>query len=413
MSMTLLAVAAALPAATGDSFVPNQIFISSFTESRIVALGSDGVAQPMFAGSSVELGGPMGMAFGPDGLLYVSSNSRSRVLVLDAAGNLVREIGANAPIPNPRGLAFGPDGDLYVASATGTPIHVFDLEGNKVREIGGTLGVLRAEAIVIGSDGHIFVTSQMKDAVIEFDASGGMVREFGDSHVLDDPIGIALGHDGLIFVASENTNQIVAFSPDGSVAGQFGASDGLEMPIGITIGPDGRVWVVSFSQSKVHAFGLNGATAVSHSEYSVPTNPAFLTVSPFRLKVELSGALARKGSFEPKHQEKATLTVSPGATSAFLTLADDVDDPNDLASLFDSKYFVFSGVEAASTFGAAKRLFDGREIPEKALERGTGSIGLQVQTKGDALGFEIVSKVRGTIERSRTGIVFRGELKSK
>ena len=36
-----------------------------------------------------------------------------------------------------------------------------------------------------------------------------------------------------------------------------------------------------------------------------------------------------------------------------------------------------------------------------------------LDTRNEAGRFEIVSKVRGTIERSRTGIVFRGELKSK
>jgi DNA-binding beta-propeller fold protein YncE len=64
---------------------------------------------------------PYGHAFGPDGLLYVSSFLSDQILRYDADSGVFVDVfaqgtGASGGVNGPNGLAFGPDGMLYVTT---------------------------------------------------------------------------------------------------------------------------------------------------------------------------------------------------------------------------------------------------------------------------------------------------------
>ncbi|MBI5431870.1 MAG: NHL repeat-containing protein [Planctomycetes bacterium] len=101
---------------------------------------------PLAAGSGLSR--PRTVAFGPNGWVYVTSEGNDRVLVFDAtSGVFVKALVVDDPLTAPdetggldapTGLAFGPDGRLYVAS-------------------GNTDGVLRYDA-TSGAFVDVFVT---------------------------------------------------------------------------------------------------------------------------------------------------------------------------------------------------------------------------------------------------------------
>ena len=62
-------------------------------------------------------GGTSGLAFGPDGDLYVTRYGSNYVCRYDGmTGDLIDIFAAGGNPNNPQNLAFGPHGDLYVSS---------------------------------------------------------------------------------------------------------------------------------------------------------------------------------------------------------------------------------------------------------------------------------------------------------
>jgi sugar lactone lactonase YvrE len=116
----------------------NNLYVSSGKTRETSAIyrfdGQSGALIDKFA-SGGELFRPYGMAFGPDGLLYVSSFRSDKILRYNAStGDYVdvfaqRDAQQNdgaTGLNGPNGLLFGPDGKLYVT----TQGSVADSEGN-------------------------------------------------------------------------------------------------------------------------------------------------------------------------------------------------------------------------------------------------------------------------------------------
>lgn len=180
----------------------------------------DGDSVPRFdgvTGSSLgyfvppESGGlhqPQGIAFGPDGNLYVVNRGRGGVLKFDGhSGDFLVEVvppGAGG-LDTPIGLCFGPDWNLYVGGIYSHNVARFTPDGYYLGD---------------------FVTPR----------SGG----------LDQPYGLTFGPDGDLYVASHNNDRVLRYRPDGSFLDAFvpPLSGGLCRPTGLTFGPDGDLYVV-------------------------------------------------------------------------------------------------------------------------------------------------------------------------
>ena len=90
-----LAALLLLAAPVAAEFTANHLFVCAADEGLVVELDAQGnLLWQLGAGSGLSQ--PAGLAFGADGLLYVSSFGSARVLVFDAGGNLVRTLGADS-----------------------------------------------------------------------------------------------------------------------------------------------------------------------------------------------------------------------------------------------------------------------------------------------------------------------------
>jgi streptogramin lyase len=131
----VFASAGGLDVPTYLAFGPDgNLYVSSQNTDQVLRYDGDtGAFKDVFA-SGGGLDGPFGLAFGPDGDLYVASGG-SFFAGEQSPGSVVRYDGttgafkstfaAHPQLLNPDGLAFGPNGDLYVSAFSSDQVFRF------------------------------------------------------------------------------------------------------------------------------------------------------------------------------------------------------------------------------------------------------------------------------------------------
>jgi outer membrane protein assembly factor BamB len=168
------------------------------------------------------------------------------------------------------GLAFGPDGNLYVGNAsenevwrynaaTGAFMGVFVASGS------GGLAGLPDQSLIFRPDGKLYVASKDTSSVLRYDATTGAFLDTfvpPNSGGLQLVKGIAFGPDENLYLSSANTNQVLRYSgTTGAFLDVFVAagSGGLSTPRALKFGPDGNLYVSSTGTNSVMCFdGTSG-----------------------------------------------------------------------------------------------------------------------------------------------------------
>jgi len=134
------------------------------------------------------------------GLLFVASKGQKQVLVLDAAGNLVRTIGgagSAAPLGNPQAIALDParqrvlvtDDSFIKSSSLGTTMYavvqVYDYAGMPLGRVDGSTGAgntaykfARAQGVALDAAGRIYVADSYRHEVLVFAESSTTPNTF-------------------------------------------------------------------------------------------------------------------------------------------------------------------------------------------------------------------------------------------
>lgn len=216
---------------------PGDIVVANLGDHSVSVFdGESGAFRgPAFAPGAGGLQNATGIAFGPDGALYVGSSGNGRILRYDGAtGAFIDVFASGAPLERPYSLIFGPGGDLFVSSGP---------------------------------------------AVLRYSANGSFVRYAARDSTLEQPIGLAVGADGFLYVVSSTAPSVLRFDPDtGTSAGTF-VTDSLAFPSDVAFGPDGDLYVSNASSSRVVRFnGASGAfeaVVATLPERGVPMGLAF------------------------------------------------------------------------------------------------------------------------------------------
>jgi hypothetical protein len=184
-----------------------------------------GVYDVLVPSKSGGLGAPRGLAIGPDGNLYASSHVERTPYSTDTIKRYDGLTGTylgdfvtvgNGGLNNAVGLAFGPDGNLYVGSAFSGAINIYHGTTGKFLKTfiaGYVPGVNGPSLIEFHDDGRAYVLFGKSREIMPFDATTGKLVDLivptgNDESELVGMSGFALDDKGSFYVsAGTDANQ--------------------------------------------------------------------------------------------------------------------------------------------------------------------------------------------------------------
>jgi len=178
------------------------------TPVSIVRISPDGLGTPFVSG----IMNPTGLAFDPDGDLFVTSRAEGAVYRIDAGGE-AETYAEGMGIAT--GAAFDADGNLFVGDRNGT---IFKIGPDRKIFVYATLEPsVVAYHLAVGADGTLFVTAPSlspNDCIWAIDRDGATHAWFRG---LGRPMGLALDSDSNIYVAASLNAQrgLIRITPEG------------------------------------------------------------------------------------------------------------------------------------------------------------------------------------------------------
>ena len=222
-----------------------------------VAGGSEGFADG--AGAAASFNTPSAIALDDNGNLFVADTGNNRIRKITPEGQVSTVAGdgtagyldgpaAQARFNGPIGLAVGARGEIYVADTYNDRIRTITADGQVSTVAGaGTPGYADGDGgtalfdtpcgIAAASDGSVIVADTGNDRLRRITPEGS-VTTVSVNQNLSGPIGLALSHDNFIYVTELDRSGIVQIAPDGSVHDIAGdESIRFNQPTGIALGP--------------------------------------------------------------------------------------------------------------------------------------------------------------------------------
>jgi tripartite motif-containing protein 71 len=234
---------------------------------------------------------PTGIAIGSDGSVYIAdsqantSTNDGAIYHFSAAGNYLGTFSSDSSLYQPQGIAFGPNGDLYVTNDPGNPyISAYDSSGNPVTLTGGTgggpvgyfLGLNAGDdGIAFGPNGNFYIPDPF-NGVDQYAADGTYIRSFGIADPLDGPSGVAIDASGNVFVTDVTNGNVVEFDSNGNYLATLDPSNpvlggnGWGSPTALTFEPNGDLLIsddfgiTQYDFSSVTAFSDGGGEFLAY-----------------------------------------------------------------------------------------------------------------------------------------------------
>jgi len=173
--------------------------------------------------------GPRGIAVDARGRVFVADTGNKRILIYDADGNFVLQIGSEGlsigQFEEPVGLAFDPRGYLYVADTWNQRVQVFapSEDGSSYSpflqwDVSGWYGesLDNKPYLAVDNQGHLFVTDPEAYRVLEFTTNGEFIRTWGEYGIGAENFGlvaaIAVDVEGHVWVSDPANNRLMRFT---------------------------------------------------------------------------------------------------------------------------------------------------------------------------------------------------------
>ena len=239
----------------GVAVGPDGLLYCSDINGQVTILNRQGQVIRSF---KVKSGGSLyGIALSRTGNVIVSDYNNCYISIYTAAGEFVRQFGGKGKdqgqLSNPFGVAVNKEGHIFVAENGGHCVSVFTEEGTFLYRFGHK-GKAEGEFnypnyILITPDDLVYVTDAGNDRIQVFQQNGQFIRQFGNG-IVKGPQGIAVTSDGHIVVALVGANKLSIFTQDGQCVHEV-TDIGLTVPYGVAVDSDGLIYIADFDNSRV------------------------------------------------------------------------------------------------------------------------------------------------------------------
>jgi streptogramin lyase len=267
-----------------------RVYVVSENNGRILRYQSDSLA---YIDTFIDTGAafkPTGIAFAPDGDLYVAGFDADEVRRYDGQTGTLK----STPVPAraggldgpDNGMTFGPDGKLYIPGYYSNNVLRYDPVTNQLSTFvtAGSGGLRRTRAILFEpGNAHVLVSSEGSSQILRFNAgSGALVGTFAS---LPSPAGMNYSSDGRLLVATNSSIVQVLNASTGATQGTLfpitaggglqGATYVVTMPAKVDLAQVGsQYWLIGAGQ--VHGrqieFDLVSATGTRFGDAFRPTD---------------------------------------------------------------------------------------------------------------------------------------------
>jgi hypothetical protein len=208
---------------------------------RVQVLGADGSYRREWMMPEFDQGFPTGVSVSPEGELWVADTHEHRITVMDDRGQVLRIFGGFGQEPGqfvfPTDIAFGEDGLVYVSEYGGNDrIQVFRRDGTFVRAFGhhGVPGdgspepkFDRPQSLLMLGSGRLLVADACNHRLVELTTDGTFVRSIGamgqEPGELLYPYGLERLDDATVLVTEFGGCRLQAFDlASGASSGRWG-----------------------------------------------------------------------------------------------------------------------------------------------------------------------------------------------
>jgi DNA-binding beta-propeller fold protein YncE len=304
-----------------NSFIPGPFIISYYIGFILLFLwgisessAEDGFKLLSTWGKTGEAPGqfrePMGLAFDPEGNLYVADTRNARIQKFTEKGEFLLQFGEPGKGPGefskPVDVVVDQTGQVYVSDYDLDRIQIFSPEGKFLRQWGKS-GKDRGHFTVAAGLGmdrerrRIYLAEFYNKRVEVYDLDGELQFQVGEpgrvwGGAMNYPTDVAVDRDGNIYVADAYNHRIQKFTPKGKVLAKWGGFFGwgipaswkgwFRVPSGIGVDSEGRIFVADSANHRMVALSGNGRV-LDQWDLDLPTE----LLSPNRVAVGLDSRI--------------------------------------------------------------------------------------------------------------------------
>ncbi len=237
-------------------------------------------------------------AAGPYELLVVSASS-NQVLRFDPDGHYLGVFAADSGLAGPLGIAVGADGKVYVSAESNgrASVRRYSSSGDFEHEY-YEFSLTKPFGVALDAANNLYVSSYQADEVVRWMANESYDGTFASSGGMDGPAGISFGPDGRLNVACDMAGtdplvngRVLRFTTSGAYDSQIVMDNPSVYPSHVVTDPSGDVYVLVTINKPNNAVIRYTSAGVYNGYFTFPgiTAPAGLALLPGTNQIYVTG----------------------------------------------------------------------------------------------------------------------------